>query len=221
MRRVHTVLSACLAVLILGPVGCGSDDSNDEPATEADPAHTETEADQTAAGLDGVVDVDGDRGLYVRSTGTGSPTVVMEGGDEDTSDSYRFAEADVAEVTRTCVYDRANLGRSDPTPGPRGLEDLVGDLAGLLDSAEIPGRYVLVGTSGGGSITAGYAVEHPDDVAGMVFVDTGAPFENPPQEIVKRRPIRAALRTSRGATISRSKRTRGRHASALVTFRSA
>jgi hypothetical protein len=30
MRRVHFVLSACLAVLILGPVGCGSDDSKDE-----------------------------------------------------------------------------------------------------------------------------------------------------------------------------------------------
>ena len=25
-------------------------------------------------------------------------------------------------------YDRANLGKSDPAPGPRGLEDLVGDL---------------------------------------------------------------------------------------------
>ena len=55
----------------------------------------------------------------------------------------------------------------------------------LLDSAEIPGPYVLVGTSGGGFITAGYAVEHPDEVAGMVFVDTGAPFENPPPAIVK------------------------------------
>jgi pimeloyl-ACP methyl ester carboxylesterase len=99
----------------------------------------------------------------------------MEGGDGDTSDSYHFAEGDVAKVTRTCVYDRANLGQSDPAPGPRGLEDLVGDLEGLFDSAEIPVPYILVGTSGGGFITAGYAVEHPDDVAGMVFVDTGAP----------------------------------------------
>jgi len=42
-----------------------------------------------AAGqLDRVVKIDGDRGLYVRCTGTGSPTVIMEGGDEDTSDSY-------------------------------------------------------------------------------------------------------------------------------------
>jgi alpha/beta hydrolase fold len=186
-NRVFTVvrwLCGFLAVSAIALGACGNDDDA-STATEADPAPTETEADQTAGGIDGVVEIDGGRGLYVRCTGTGSPTVVMEGGDGDTSDSYRFAEADVAEVTRTCVYDRANLGRSDPAPGPRGLEDLVGDLAGLLDSAEIPGPYVLVGTSGGGFITAGYAVEHPDEVAGMVLVDTGAPFENPPQEIVE------------------------------------
>ena len=34
-------------------------------------------------------------------------------------------------------------------------------------------------------ITAGYAVSHPQQVAGMVFIDTGAPFQNPPREIVE------------------------------------
>ena len=168
---------------------CGGDE---EPSTstgaateanETEPASGEPDGDTTE--LDRVVDVDGGRGLYVRCTGTGSPTVVMEGGDGDTSDSYFFAEDDVAQVTRTCVYDRANLGQSDPAPGPRGLEELVGDLEALLESAEIPGPYVLVGTSGGGFITAGYAVKHPDAVAGMVFVDTGAPFEDPPRAIVE------------------------------------
>jgi pimeloyl-ACP methyl ester carboxylesterase len=168
---------------------CGGDEeasTSTDAATEAnqiEPVSGEPDGDTTE--LDRVVDVDGGRGLYVRCTGTGSPTVVMEGGDGDTSDSYFFAEDDVAQVTRTCVYDRANLGQSDPAPGPRGLEELVGDLEALLESAEIPGPYVLVGTSGGGFITAGYAVEHPDAVAGMVFVDTGAPFEDPPRAIVK------------------------------------
>jgi len=41
------------------------------------------------------------------------------------------------------------------------------------------------GTSGGGFITAGYACTHPDQVAGMVFIDTGAPFQSPPREIVE------------------------------------
>jgi hypothetical protein len=66
------------------------------------------------ARLDRVVKIDGDRGLYVRCTGSGSPTVLMEGGDGDSSASYAFAEPSLAKVTQTCVYDRANLGRSDP-----------------------------------------------------------------------------------------------------------
>ena len=109
----------------------------------------------------------------------------MEGGDEDTSDSYAFAEPAVSKVTRACVYDRANLGRSDPAPGPRGLAELVGDLEQLLRAARIPGPYVLVGTSGGGYITAGYAYAHPRHVAGIVFVEVPAPFRNPPREIVE------------------------------------
>jgi pimeloyl-ACP methyl ester carboxylesterase len=74
---------------------------------------------------------------------------------------------------------------ADAAAGPRGLSDLVGDLEALLQAAKIPGPYVLVGTSGGGYITAGYAYEHPDEVAGMVFVDVGAPLRNPPRVIVE------------------------------------
>lgn len=167
-----------LAGLVLVAGGCGDDNATDPDTVGA----TTRSAPET---LDRVVKIDGDRGLYVRCTGTGSPTVVMEAGDGDTSDSYGFAEADVAKVTRTCVYDRANLGMSDPAPGPRELPDLVGDLERLLETAEIPTPYVLVGTSGGGFISAGFAVANPDDIAGLVFVDTGAPLDDPPREIVE------------------------------------
>ena len=125
--------AACAALLVA--VGCGSDDSvptSDTPAARAASGLSQT--------LDDVVKITGDRGLYVRCTGTGSPTVVMERGDGDTSDSYAFAEAAVAKATRTCVYDRANLGRSGAAAGPRQLGDLVGDLERLLRVAEIPGR---------------------------------------------------------------------------------
>lgn len=125
------------------------------------------------------------RGIYIRCSGTGSPTVVLEGGDEDTSDSYAFAERTLAAVTQTCVYDRANLGRSDPDRRRRGLSELVEDLEGVLESAQVPGPYVLVGTSGGGYITAGYAVSHPRMVVGMVFVEVPSPFRNPPAPIVE------------------------------------
>jgi pimeloyl-ACP methyl ester carboxylesterase len=151
---------------------------------QADPS---AEASSTASepSIDGLVDVGDGRNLYVRCTGTGSPTVVMEGGDDDTVASFGFAEASTAEVTRTCVYDRANLGSSDPAPGPRGLDDLVGDLEGFLEAEGIPGPYVLVGVSGGGYIVAGFAARHPEQVAGMVLVEVPPPFPNPPEELVQ------------------------------------
>ncbi len=176
--RAGVVALATIAALSVLLTGCGGEDGDSTPSVAAS---------TTAASnnLDRVVKIDGERGLYVRCTGSGSPTVLMEGGDGDTSDSYLFAESTLAKTARTCVYDRANLGRSDPAPGPRGLTDLVGDLERLLEAGKIPGPYVLVGTSGGGNITAGYAVAHPQQVAGMVFIDTGRPFQNPPREIVE------------------------------------
>src|ERR687897_2979302 len=118
-------LLICLACAAGVAAGCG-DAEEDPPSREADTATNSASKSAAARELDGVVKVDGDRGLYIRCTGNGSPTVVMEGGDGDTSDSYAFAEPAVAKVTRACVYDRANVGRSDPAPGPRGLPELVG-----------------------------------------------------------------------------------------------
>jgi pimeloyl-ACP methyl ester carboxylesterase len=173
-----------LAGLIIAFAGCGD---GDDVATSTNANTARSQAATSAGGEnpDGLTKIGGDRSLYVRCTGAGSPTVVMEGGDEDTSDSYSFAEASIAKVTRACVYDRANLGRSGPDPGPRGLPELVGDLERLLQAAQIPGPYVLVGTSGGGYITAGYAYAHPRQVAGMVFVEVPAPFRDPPRDVVE------------------------------------
>ena len=182
-RRICWALAA--AALVATAAAC-SDDVVEPSATpiqsESSPS-TPVALDASAGDIAGLVGVGG-RSLYVRCTGSGSPTIMLEGGDEDTSSSYSYAEADLAAVTRTCVYDRANLGSSDADPGPLGLAELVADFEGVLKAANIPGPYVLVGTSGGGYISAGYAVEHRRQVAGVVFVEVPAPFRNPPAPIV-------------------------------------
>ena len=174
-------LLALLLAVCGGLSGCSDHRAE---STAAPPARSTSSAPAAGADVDGLVDVGGGRKIYVRCTGTGSPTLILEGGDEDTSSSYAYAEADLAAVTRTCVYDRANLGSSDPDPGPRGLGELVADFEGVLKAANIPGPYVLVGTSGGGYISEGYAVKHPQQVAGIVFVEVPSPFRNPPAQIV-------------------------------------
>lgn len=121
-----SVLSLALAVVLIALGGCGDDGGQGSRATGTESSSATTAS--ATNGIDRVVNIGGARGLYLWCTGTGSPTVLMEGGDGDASDSYAFAEPAVSRVTRTCVYDRANLGRSNPAPGPRGLSDLVGDL---------------------------------------------------------------------------------------------
>jgi hypothetical protein len=137
------------------------------------------------AGLDRVVDIGGGRGLYVRCTGRDRQRSSWKGATKTQAAHMRSPGDSIAAETRACVYDRANLGQSDPGPGPRGLRDLVSDLEALLEAAEIPPPYVLVETYGGGYITAGYAVTHKDKVAGMIFIDTFSPFKNPPQPILE------------------------------------
>ena len=183
--NLPTRTAAWVAALVVTLPLLGCSDTSPPDETNADPSTNASTATEPSEPIDGLFDIGDGRSLYVRCTGTGSPTVILEAGDDDPSASYDFAVPALSAVTRTCVYDRANLGRSDPDPGPRGLAELVGDFENLIEAADIPGPYVLVGTSGGGYISAGYAVEHPQQVAGMVFVEVAAPFRNPPKEIVE------------------------------------
>jgi hypothetical protein len=137
------VLAFIVAGLLIALAACG-DGGDAATSTDANTARSPAASSPGRGNPDGVIEIGGDRSLYVRCTGSGSPTVIMEAGDEDTSDSYAFAEPRIAKVTRTCVYDRANLGRSSPDPGPRGLSELVGDLERLLQAAQVPRPYVLV-----------------------------------------------------------------------------
>jgi hypothetical protein len=143
MRLRHGLATLGLAAAALCLITSGCDgDGGSAGASAAGNASAAADGPSPLAGsedLDRVISIEGNRGLYVRCTGSGSPTVVMEGGDGDTSNSYAFAEPSIAKVTRTCVYDRANLGRSGPAPGPRGLRELVGDLDRLLNAAQISG----------------------------------------------------------------------------------
>jgi pimeloyl-ACP methyl ester carboxylesterase len=49
---------------------------------------------------------------------------------------------------------------------------MVDDLHALLAAAAIPGPYVLVGHSSGGLVARLYASEYPDEVVGMVLLDS-------------------------------------------------
>jgi pimeloyl-ACP methyl ester carboxylesterase len=144
------------------------------------------------------VDVGGYR-LNVRCAGDGSPAVILDAGAGDTLGTWDWVAPDVRRFTRVCAYDRAGLGRSEPSPMPRTSDRIVEELRALLTRARIPGPYVLVGHSFGGLNVRLYASRYPDDVAGVVLVDA-TPEDFPGSEAA--RPSRAEnekLRTARAA----------------------
>ena len=49
---------------------------------------------------------------------------------------------------------------------------MVDELHALLQAADIPGPYVLVGHSAAGLVVRLYASEFPDEVVGMVLLDS-------------------------------------------------
>jgi pimeloyl-ACP methyl ester carboxylesterase len=124
--------------------------------------------------LAGLFDVGGGRRLYLSCVGSGGPTVVLESGLGDVAAPWFAVESAVAGVTRVCSYDRANTagGAGDPAPTPRTGADAVADLHAVLTAAGVPGPYVLVGHSIGGLFVRHYAHAYPDEVAGLVLVDS-------------------------------------------------
>ena len=123
-----------------------------------------------------MVDI-GDRSLLLRCRGSGGPTVVLEAGLADDLSTWDTVQESVSARTRVCAYNRANIGVSDAAPKPRTTTDMVDDLEHLLAAADEPPPYVLVGFSFGGLVVQQFAATHPDDVAGLVLVESNHPDE--------------------------------------------
>lgn len=125
--------------------------------------------------LDEMIDVGGYR-LHINCAGAiskGGPTVVMDAGGYDSSESWNQVQPQLAKFTRTCVYDRAGLGKSELRPDPSyPSQEIVKDLHTLLLNAHIAPPFVLVGHSFGGMNMRLYAAQHSEEVVGMVLVDS-------------------------------------------------
>jgi pimeloyl-ACP methyl ester carboxylesterase len=131
-------------------------------------------------GSENLVDVGGRR-LYVKCSGearNGIPVVVMDAGMGNASDVWSLVQPNVAQFARVCSYDRAGMGKSDRASQAHTSNDIVNDLHYLLTNAGINPPYVLVGHSLGGMNARLYASKYPNEVVGMVLVDSAHEDEN-------------------------------------------
>jgi pimeloyl-ACP methyl ester carboxylesterase len=112
--------------------------------------------------------------MHLDCLGEGSPTVILEAGGYAESLWWYRIQAQLAEHTRVCAYDRPGLGYSEPTTLPRDPITIVGELHTLLSQAGINPPYVLTGHSYGAILARIFADQYPEDVSGLALVDSAA-----------------------------------------------
>ena len=165
-RSARWLLYSVLAALAIASVGGGYQTVRESLEAKAYPPPGQ------------LIDVGGHR-LHLYCTGSGSPTVVLEPGQGGSSSDFGWITPAVARETRVCVYDRAGRGWSDPANSPQDGAQIAADLHTLLERAHVPGPYVLAGHSFGGLYVQSFAAQFPDQVAGMVLLDSTAPKPGP------------------------------------------
>jgi len=115
--------------------------------------------------------------LYLRCTGSGSPAVILFNGLGERTPSWAWVQGDVERQTRVCAFDRAGQGWSGKAPGRQDAHELSADVHGLLAAANVPGPYVLAGHSVGGTYALAYAMDYPQEVAGVALIDSATPYQ--------------------------------------------
>jgi pimeloyl-ACP methyl ester carboxylesterase len=117
--------------------------------------------------------VDGMPHHRVRIEGTGPRTVVLEAGFGDTLDIWQTVQARVAaNCTRTFSYNRAGYIDSDPAADARDAKNIVSELRDELQLRNLAPPYVLVGHSLGGLYMQYFARNFPNEVAGLLLIDS-------------------------------------------------
>ena len=141
-----------------------------------------------AADFSGLVEIGGSRKIYLECRGEGSPTVILISGKGDGSGTWSFKPPEypgpsvfptIAKLTRVCVYDRPGTidpeteqpTQSDPISLPTTVGAGAADLEALLNAANVPAPYIIVGHSMGGAIARIFVANHGDLVAGLVLED--------------------------------------------------
>jgi EmrB/QacA subfamily drug resistance transporter len=174
----HMALGAVLvAVVALTTLGCASSDADARPATTATPP-TAVSAPSTTSTVqrptnvrDELVPVAGGQ-LHIRCAGDGDTTIVLIAGFEADAAIWNAATPDLESQTRVCAYDRFGTGTSSPPPSDQTFATQADGLHTLLEAAAEPGPYVVVGHSFGGAEAVTFASTYPDEVAGLLLLDT-------------------------------------------------
>jgi len=119
-----------------------------------------------------LVDVGGIR-LHVKCSGEtkGGPTVILENGLTAISSLWFHIQSELEREVHVCSYDRAGIGWSDLTSGPRDPASVARELHALLANAGVRGPYVVAGHSIGAIYAQAFQALYPQEVVGLAFIE--------------------------------------------------
>lgn len=133
--------------------------------------------------------------------GTGPVAVVLAAGAGQTSRTWDSLRRTLASSSRVVTFDRPGLGESPPGRPPRTPTQIARELRRVVEALDLSGPLVLVGHSMGGVHVLRYATLYPEQVAGVLLLDTPPPgFEQrrlalltPEEREARRRVLRRGL----------------------------
>ncbi|HVT35597.1 MAG TPA: alpha/beta hydrolase [Nevskiaceae bacterium] len=120
------------------------------------------------------------------------PDVLLDHGGSGNADNWNNLLPLLAAHTRVFAYDRAGWGESTSDGLGAGAPAVADRLSRLVAQLPIRKPYVLAGYSLGGLYARYYAAQHPEQVAGLVLVDT-----TPTQYVIPQDKVRQAMRLIR------------------------
>src|SRR6266581_1456687 len=122
-----------------------------------------------------LVGVDGYQMEYAVD-GEGRPAIVfISGGGPADMDTWRKVYPEAKAISKVFAYNRLGDGNSDRSPESQTGEKIVAALSELLRKADVNSPYVLVGHSLGGIYANLFARLRPEEVVGVVLVDSSHP----------------------------------------------
>ncbi|MEI2741709.1 MAG: alpha/beta hydrolase [Candidatus Competibacter sp.] len=104
-------------------------------------------------------------------------TVVFENGLGGTIDWWAKVFPEISKTHTAFAYNRPGYGNSAPVATPRDGTHVVDELRALLRSKNLNPPYVLVGHSLGGLYLQLFARRYPQDVKGLILVDSTHPSQ--------------------------------------------
>jgi pimeloyl-ACP methyl ester carboxylesterase len=183
MTKIRLILVGGVLVLSCAVAGCDGNGTPDPgpSATPSPPSAVNPPASPAGSAIEGTFDVGGHR-LFLTCAGSGAPTIVYLHG--SITDANVIAHQSAGAISsalsaqyRVCRYDRRNVGNSDTVDAVQTPMDALNDLHRLLAAAEVEPPYVLLGASFGGMLAYLYANTYPDEVVGMLLLDSMFPDE--------------------------------------------